>query len=367
MGAMRLPALDEMTSSANIDVPEAVKLIRRAIDGGVNYLDSAYLYHQQNSEGVVGKALADGYRERVSLATKLPMALVEKTADLDRILDEQLRRFDTDHIDFYLFHGIGAEDWERIVRLELLSAAEKARDAGKIGHICFSFHGEYAAFETIIKGYDNWAFAQVMYNYMDEDNQAGRRGVELAASRGIGIVVMEPLRGGKLARPIPAVQELLDAEGYVGGFADLALRWVWDQAEIGVALSGMTTFEQLEQNLVSADRAAVGGLTDFERQLIAQIREIYRVQNGVPCTACGYCMPCPQNLNIPFAFNLYNEVIAYQYDTESRRVYNLFPTRPAEGCIQCGVCETKCPQGIEISEWMPKIHEQFADPRPIPA
>jgi predicted aldo/keto reductase-like oxidoreductase len=361
MGAMRLPALDQATSSANIDIPAAVKLIRRAIDGGVNYLDSAYVYHQQNSEGVVGKALADGYRERVNIATKLPMGLVNETGDLNRLLDEQLQRLDTDHIDFYLFHGIGAENWETIERLELIPAAEKARDAGKIGHICFSFHDSYEAFEKIINGYDGWGLAQIMYNYMDIENQAGRKGVELAASKGIGLVVMEPLRGGKLAKPIPAVQALLDEEGYTGGFAELALRWVWDQSEIGVALSGMTTLEQLEQNLASADKGISGGLTDFEHQLIARIRELYNAQEGVPCTACGYCMPCPQGCNIPFAFNLYNDALIYQYDGESRRVYNLWPVKPAENCIECGICETKCPQKIEISELMPKINSLFAE------
>jgi predicted aldo/keto reductase-like oxidoreductase len=361
LGAMRLPALDEVTSSANIDIPNTVKLIRRAIDGGINYVDTAYVYHQQNSESAVGKALADGYRERVSIATKLPMGMVNATSDLDRLLDEQLRRLGTDHIDFYLFHGIGGQDWEKIERLELIPAAERARDAGKIGHICFSFHDEYEAFERIINGYDGWAFTQVMYNYMDIDNQAGRRGIELAASKGIGVVVMEPLRGGKLGKPIPAVQALLDQEGYTGSFSELALRWIWDQPEVGIALSGMTTFEQLEQNLLSADKGIAGGLSEFEHQLVERIREIYNAQAGIPCTACGYCMPCPQGLKIPFAFDLYNDALIYQFDGESRRVYNLFGAGPAEGCIQCGICESKCPQKIEISELMPQIHAKFVD------
>jgi predicted aldo/keto reductase-like oxidoreductase len=361
LGAMRLPALDEVTSSANIDMPATIKLIRSAIDGGINYLDTAYVYHQQKSESAVAKALADGYRDRVSLATKLPMAKVEQTSDLELILNEQLQRLNTDYIDFYLFHGIGGREWDKIERLELIPEAEKARAAGKIGHICFSFHDDYEAFERIINGYDGWGFAQIMYNYMDTENQAGRRGVELAASKGIGVVVMEPLRGGKLGNPIPAVQALLDREGYTGGFAELALRWVWDQSEIGIALSGMTTLEQLEQNLTSADKGIAGGLTSFEHQLIAGIREIYNEQAGVPCTACGYCMPCPQGLNIPFAFNLYNDALIYQYDGESRRVYNLFFSGSTEGCIQCGICETKCPQKIKISELMPEIDARFAD------
>ncbi|MDR1421297.1 MAG: aldo/keto reductase [Coriobacteriales bacterium] len=361
MGAMRLPTLDGMTSSANIDIPRAVALTRAAIDGGVNYVDTAYVYHQQKSEGVVARALASGYRDKVQIATKLPMALVAETADFDRILNEQLTRLQTDHVDFYLFHGIGAETWEKIQRLDLISTAEKARDLGKIGHICFSFHDSYEAFETIINGYDGWSMAQIMYNYMDEDNQAGRKGVELAVSKGIGVVIMEPLRGGKLSRPIPAVQALLDAEGYTAGFAELALRWVWDQAGIGTALSGMTTLEQLEQNLDSADKGVTGGLSDFEHQLIDRIREVYREQSGIPCTACGYCMPCPQGCNIPSAFNLYNEAVIYQYDVESQRVYNLFSNASAADCIQCGVCEEKCPQKIEISEWMPEIHKKFAN------
>jgi predicted aldo/keto reductase-like oxidoreductase len=356
---MRLPANDEVTSSANINEPAAIELIRHAIDGGVNYVDTAYVYHQQRSEEVTGRALLDGYRDKVFLATKLPMGKVEKAENYQELLDEQLRRLQTDHIDFYLFHGIDAALWEKIQRLDLLSCAEKARDAGKIGHICFSFHDHYAAFERIINGYDGWGMAQVMYNYMDENNQAGRKGIELAASKGIGVVVMEPLRGGKLATPIPEVRKLLDAESYTGSFTDLAFRWVWDNPQVSVALSGMTTLEQLDENLAFADNASVGNLSNSERELIGRIRDIHQAKSSIPCTACGYCLPCPQGVRIPFVLDLYNEKIIYGYDLESRRVYNLFNPRPAEDCIQCGVCESNCPQAIPISEWMSRIHEEL--------
>jgi ferredoxin len=259
------------------------------------------------------------------------------------------------------FHGISADLWEKIGRLELLACAEKARDAGKIANICFSFHDEYEVFERILNGYDGWDMTQLMYNYMDIDTQAGQRGVELAASKGVAVISMEPLRGGKLAKPIPAVQELLDAEGYTGSFAGLAFKWVWDSPLLSVALSGMTTLEQLDENLGFADKAAVGALSDFERDLIAKIREIYQSRSGVPCTACGYCLPCPQDVRIPFAFELYNEKVAYGYDLESRRVYNLFSPHPAENCVSCGVCDGKCPQTIPISEWMPKIHAELTE------
>jgi predicted aldo/keto reductase-like oxidoreductase len=363
IGAMRLPALDDVTSSANIDETAAIELIRHSIDGGVNYLDTAYNYHQGRSEVVVGKALQDGYRDKVLLATKLPMPKVNERADFDRLLNESLSRLNTDHLDFYLYHGIGARDWEKIQRLDLLSCAEAAKADGRIGQICFSFHDGYDAFEQIINGYDDWGFAQILYNYMDVDKQAGAAGVELAAARGVGIVVMEPLRGGKLARPIPAVQELLSAEGYAGNFVDLALRFVWDNPHVSVVLSGMTTLEQLDENLEFADRALPDNLTSIERELVVKIREVYDAQDGIPCTSCGYCMPCPQDLKIPMAINLYNEKLTYGYGEESRRVYNLWGKGPAEGCIQCLECEEKCPQEIAISQWMPKIDAEFAETR----
>jgi predicted aldo/keto reductase-like oxidoreductase len=361
IGCMRLPVNDDLISSTNINEPATVELIRRAIDGGINYIDTAFVYHGQRSEEVLGKALLDGYRDKAYVATKLQMAMVNETADFRKTLEEQLRRLQTDHIDFYLLHGIGADMWEKTKRLDILSHVEKARDEGKISHICFSFHDNYEAFERIINEYDNWSMAQVMYNYMDEDNQAGRKGIDLAASKGIGIVVMEPLRGGKLATPIPAVQELLDAEGYTGNFTELGFRWVWDNENVAVALSGMTTLEQLNENLVFAEGAVADNLGDFERQLIEKIRTVYKTQSGIPCTSCGYCLPCPQGVRIPYVFELYNEKLIYNYGLESRRVYNLFKPRAAEGCIACGVCEEKCPQKIPISEWMPKIHAELAE------
>lgn len=361
LGCMRLPALDNVTSSANINEPAAIELIHQAINGGINYLDTAYVYHQERSEEVVGKALAGGYRDKVQLATKLPLGMVKEQADFDRVLNTSLLRLGTDHIDFYLFHGIGASLWKKMCDLELLECAEKAKADGRIGNICFSFHGEYEAYEQIINGYDHWDMAQVMYNYMDIENQAGAKGVELAASKGIGVVAMEPLRGGKLAKPIPAVEAFLKEEGYSSSFVELALRFVWDTPQIGVAISGMTTLEQLNENLSFAERALAGGLSSEEHQLIKKIRGIYAAQEGIPCTDCGYCMPCEYGVKIPFAFELYNEKLIYGIEEESRRVYNLWSKGPAEGCIECGECEPKCPQDIPISEWMPKIDAELSE------
>jgi predicted aldo/keto reductase-like oxidoreductase len=359
-GCMRLPSTDGMSSSGNIDVSLAVRMIRQAIEGGVNYVDSAYVYHRGQSEVVLGKALADGWRDKVKVATKAPMILVKNAADYNRILDEQLVRLGIETIDFYLFHGLGKNSWQTVKDQELLVAAEAAQKAGKIKHICFSFHDDYEVYEEIINGYDKWSMAQIQYNFMDTNHQAGRKGLELAASKGIDVVVMEPLRGGKLARPLPEVAAIMAQHGYTGTLADLAFRWVWDQEAVSVAISGMSTVEQIEQNLVSADASGIGTLTQTEFDVLAEIKALYESREGVPCTACSYCMPCPEGVNIPGAFDMFNDALVYDFLGESIRIYNLFG-KPASKCIQCGVCLDKCPQKIDIPTWMAKIDAALAE------
>jgi len=353
---MRLPTAEGEAFSANILEAQAIKNIRHAIDSGVNYVDSAYRYHGGASEVVLGKALKDGYRQKVKLATKAPMPSIKTAADYDRILDEQLTKLDVDYIDNYLFHGLNAGVIPTLVGQDLFGRAEAAKKAGKIRHIGFSFHDKYEVFEKIIGLYDKWDFCMMQYNFMDIENQAGTKGVKLAASKGLGVVAMEPLRGGKLGAPIKEAADCMQRHGYEGTLADLALRWVWNQPEISLALSGMTTMEQVEQNLVSAQSALPGCISDKEQLLIDELREIYRRRSGVPCTGCSYCMPCPQNVNIVHNFMLYNEGAIYEYFDESRRLYPMFG-KTGVLCTKCGECEAKCPQGIPISEWMNKIHE----------
>ena len=357
-GCMRLPTAENDPNSSDINEKEALRIIHHAIDNGLNYLDSGYRYHSGQSEIVLGKALKGGYRDKVRIATKCPMQMVESADEYEALLDKQLQKLDVDHLDFYLFHGLNGEAFEKVLRLEILERAEKLRKAGKFNYLGFSFHDSYEAFEKIVNGYDGWDMCQIQYNIIDEDNQAGKRGVALAESKGMGVVCMEPLRGGKLGTPVPEAAALLKEYGYDSTMADLAFRWLWNQSGVTVALSGMSDMRQVEENLVSAERAQTKGLTDAEMELVGKITEAYRQRTGIPCTSCSYCMPCPQEIPIPRMLNFYSEGLIYNYFEESRRVYSLFGGA-ADKCVKCGECEKKCPQSIPISDWMTKINEAF--------
>lgn len=358
-GCMRLPTTDSAPVSPNVAEAEAIAMIRYAIDNGVNYVDSAYVYHAGKSEVVLGKALRDGYRNRVKIATKAPIWLITKAEQYDAYLDEQLHRLGTDMIDFYLFHGLDKGSWDQVIKQDLLGRAEAAQKAGKIGHIGFSFHDRHDVFAEILNGYGGWSMCLMQYNYMDTDNQAGTRGLKLAASRGLGVVAMEPLLGGKLANPPREIAKLLADSGYAGSAADLALRWLWDQPEVSAVLSGMSALDQVVANVRSADRSAGGSLTALERDLIGKMKHFYEERTAIACTNCGYCLPCPNGVEIPRNLKLYNDGVMYGSFAESKRVYNLFlqPEERAANCSQCRACEEKCPQKIPISEWLPKVRE----------
>ena len=357
-GCMRLPTAEDDPNSKNINEEEALRILHHAIDNGLNYLDSGYRYHSGMSEIVLGKALKGGYRDKVKIATKCPMPMVKTAADYDRLLDEQLKKLDVDHLDFYLFHGLGKATWDVIVQQDILSHAQAAQKAGKFSYIGFSFHDSYEVFEEIVTGYDKWDMCQVQYNFMDEEAQAGRRGIELAASRGMGVVVMEPLRGGKLGTAVKEVADLMQARGYEGTLAELAFRWVWNHPEVSVALSGMSNMSQVQENLASASaaNAVPKALSEEELQLIKEIKTIYENRPGIPCTSCSYCMPCPQGVPIPRTLAFYNEGLIYDYFNESKRLYSNFGGA-AYKCVHCKECEKKCPQSIPISDWMTKIND----------
>lgn len=365
-GCMRLPTSDGIPISANIIEEEAIEMIRHAIDEGINYLDTAYTYHEEKSEGVLGKALRDGYREKVRIATKSPVWLVEKTGDFDRFLDEQLARLQAGPIDYYLFHGLNAKRWRDVNRLGLLARAEAAIGDGRIRHIGFSFHDAYASFQEIVDGYDGWSMCQIQYNYMDTENQAGTRGLAYAASRGIAVVVMEPLLGGNLARPPREIQEIFDNHGKKRTPAEWALQWIWDQPEVAVVLSGMSNMRQLEENMNTA--AASRSLGEADLQLIARVRETFESKAAVPCTKCGYCLPCPQGVDIPAMFDLYNNGLIYDDLLASRFRYFRFYAEEdrASACTGCGECEERCPQDIPVSELMPGVHAVLGEGQPYP-
>ena len=360
-GCMRLPVLDG--DYTRIDVAAAVPLLRHAIEHGINYFDTAYGYHGGNSEAVLAQALRGGYRDRVRIATKLPSWLVQDASDFDRFLDEQRGRLDSDTIDFYLLHALDLARWDRLYRLGVLDWAARARADGRIGHLGFSFHDDYAAFQQIVDAFD-WTLCQIQYNYMDADSQAGTRGLRYAAARGLAVVVMGPLLGGSLVDPPPAIQALWDAAPVRRSPADWALQWVWNQPEVSVVLSGMSTLDQLRENLQSADAARPGRLTEDEMITIEQVREVYRQKQPIPCTACRYCMPCPNGVDIPGNLRIYNQVVMYDKPALGRNWWyqrQLSESSRASACVDCDQCEPKCPQHIPISDWMPRIHAVLAE------
>ena len=359
-GAMRLPTIGNDPS--HVDEPQAIEMIRYAIDHGVNYLDTAYPYHEKHSEIVVGKALLNGYREKVKLATKLPSWLVESPDDFDRFLDEQLEKLQTDHIDFYLLHALNSTRWPKLRDWEVLNWAESALTDGRIHYLGFSFHDDFAVFKDIVNATDRWTFCQIQYNFMDIEYQAGIKGLQYAADKGLAVVVMEPLRGGQLTTKIPkSVAEFWESANIRRTPADWALQWIWNHSEVSVTLSGMSTMQHVIENLDSADRSGAGLLTDEELILIDKVREEYRRLAPVPCTNCKYCMPCPNGVEITTILEYYNESITYDNPRASRSLYgSLSEDEQADNCVECFECEEKCPQGIPISEYLKKAHTWLA-------
>jgi uncharacterized protein len=358
LGCMRLPVVDR--DAGRIDEERASVLIRTAIARGVTYIDTGYPYHNGQSEPFVGRVLKGGLRDKVQLATKLPIWMVKVEADWERLLDEQLRRLDTGRIDFYLFHGLSGERWETVRRLRGLEAFERARADGRIRYVGFSFHGSPDAFTTIVDGYD-WDFCQIQYNYMDEGYQAGTAGLRHAAARRVGVFAMEPLRGGALAVHGPdPVTAIWDRAIERRSPAAWALRWVLDHAEVVTALSGMKSLEQLEENLETATRAAhAGSMSGEELALVGEVRDYFRARMKVQCTTCGYCLPCPSGVSIPDVLSSYNSSLMFDARATASMVYRLWVMAGGHGadqCARCGECEPKCPQGIPIQDMLEEAH-----------
>ena len=363
-GCMRLPVINGHMS--NIDQEKTDEMIHLAIEAGVNYFDTAYVYHEQQSENALGKALLGGYRKKVRIATKSPVWMIKKGEDFDRMLDEQLERLQTDHIDFYLLHALDRRAPEIIQRHKLIQRAEKAIADGRIRHLGFSFHDSLDIFKQIVDSYDAWTFCQIQYNYMDTHFQAGTEGLRYAASKGLAVVIMESLRGGKLALDLPAARPVWESAARKRTPADWAFQWLWNQPEVSVALSGMGTLEQVEQNIASANVSGAGSLSTPDLAMIDKVREVLNARSPIPCTSCEYCMPCPNGVNIPLNFENYNNAAMYDDLEDSRLNYNKFiaPADRAANCIQCEECLTKCPQHIPISTWMPVVEEVMGLNRP---
>jgi predicted aldo/keto reductase-like oxidoreductase len=360
-GCMRLPTHGKAT---DINEPEATRMLHYAIDQGVNYIDTAYLYHGGQSELVVGRLLKAGnYREQVHLATKLPCWKVETAKDFDRLLNEQLGKLQTDYIDFYLLHALNKDQWHKMRDLNVLTWSEKAITSGRIRYLGFSFHDDYIAFQEIVDATDQWTFCQIQYNYMDIENQAGTRGLKYAAGKELAVVIMEPLLGGRLVNPPMSVQSLWDAATVKRSPAGWALHWLWNQPEVSVVLSGMTEMVQVEDNLASAEISGIGTLTNADLARVDEARQLYLSLSPIPCTKCQYCMPCPNGVNIPRNFEIFNMGKMYGKPEAARGDYkNWFPKEEwASECIACLHCEPLCPQNIPISGWMPIVHSVLGE------
>jgi len=361
-GCMRLPLSGK--DSAAIDEGRAEALLQAAVERGVNYIDTAYPYHDKACEPFLGRVLKKGLREKVFLATKLPPWEVSTLEDCDRLLDEQLTRLRTGQIDFYLLHALKREWWEKLKRLGIREFLDRAVRDGRIGYAGFSFHDELTPFQEIIDAYD-WSLCQIQFNYMDEEMQAGRAGLEYAAGKGLGVVVMEPLRGGALAKEAPKdVQHIWDRSPIRRSPAEWALRWAWDTPEVSVVLSGMNSLDQLEENCRIAADARPHVLGEDEKALIQEAKSCYRHRIRIPCTACGYCMPCPSGVNIPRIFSIYNDRFIYGDRRWSHLMY-VFASNAderADTCLECGECEEACPQGISIIEELKTAHETLSQP-----
>ena len=355
-GCMRLPIIDG--DEGKINVKESIRLIRSAIDQGVNYIDTAYPYHKGMSEILVSKALKDGYREKVKLATKLPSWLVNTYEDFDRLLNEQLKKLETDHIDCYLLHSLGKFSWNKIKDLGVIKFVEAALKDGRIKHIGFSFHDELPLFKEIIDAYP-WDFCQIQYNFMDENYQAGTEGLEYAAAKGMAIIVMEPLRGGKLTKnPPDEVKAIWNLAEVKRTPAAWALKWIYNNPRITTVLSGMGKMEEVLENIEIAGTSLPNTLTQKEINLIDMVKEKYKTFTKIGCTSCGYCMPCPSGVAIPNNFNLYNEAFIYNNVEPSKFSYDRFMTDQsrASGCIDCGQCEGLCPQNLPIRVHLKEVH-----------
>jgi len=347
-GAMRLP-----TRMGRIDEERATKQIRGAIDQGVNYVDTAVPYHGGESERFLGRALQDGYREKVKLATKLPPFSVKTREDMDRILNIQLKKLQTDHIDYYLLHGLNDSQWKKLRDLGVLEYLDKAKADGRIRNAGFSFHGDRKTFREIIDAYD-WTFCQIQYNFLDEMNQAGTEGLQYAASKNIAVIVMEPLRGGMLAGKLPKeAEEIYSRAGIKRSAAEWALRWVWNHPEVTVVLSGMNDEKHIAENLAVCRTAFPGAMSEAELKTIADVAASYRRLVKVGCTGCSYCMPCPSGVNIPGCFSLYNDYHMAS-GLMARGFYGMMlmggmgTKADASLCIACGKCVKACPQHIAI-------------------
>ncbi|MBQ0079091.1 MAG: aldo/keto reductase [Eubacterium sp.] len=351
---------------ASIDIDKATSEIKAAYDAGVNYYDTAYIY--PGSEAAIGEIFSRlDIRDKIHIATKLPHYLVKKAGTIDKMFNEELKRLKTDYIDFYLMHMINdVKSWERMKGFGVDKWIEERKAEGSIRQIGFSYHGDAENFCELIDAYD-WDFAMIQYNYMDENTQAGRKGLEYAASKGIPIVIMEPLRGGKLVNNLPKeAKDLFDNHPAGLSPAQWAFKWLWNQPQVMCVLSGMNSMEMVEENVTTANDSVVGMFGEEENQFLRDVSTAINAKLKVGCTGCGYCMPCPKGVDIPACFHAYNMKYAEGFISGMRHymqstTFRKTPTI-ASNCIGCGACEKHCPQAIPIRDELKNVQKSLEGP-----
>jgi predicted aldo/keto reductase-like oxidoreductase len=366
-GCMRFPMLED----GAIHAEKAIEQVRHAIDNGVNYLDTAWPYHGGASETIVGSALQGGYRDRVKIATKLPTWLISSREDMDYYLDKQLEKLQTERIDYYLLHALNGRTWDKLATLGVAEFLDAAVADGRIVNTGFSFHGVLEDFKRIVDSYP-WVSCQIQYNYLDQEYQAGTEGLQYAAERNLGIVIMEPLRGGNLGlpEPPPAIGAIWDRAETERTPVEWALRWIWNHPEVTLVLSGMNEDAHIEENLRIADQAAADSLTPEECELVDQAAAAYKKLMKVDCTGCGYCLPCPEAVMIPAIFEVYNKMHLFGRKEEAKFIYAvrmcgvISGAKPgfASECVQCGECLEKCPQSIPIPDILEDVVVELEGP-----
>ena len=360
-GCMRFPR-----KGGAIDLEATQRELAYAIDHGITYFDTAYIY--PGNEKALGELVAKNHwRDRICIATKMPHYLIKSIDGLEKLFQEQLRRLQTDYVDNYLMHMLpDVHIWEKLIRMGILDWIREKKESGQIRKIGFSYHGNTENFIKLLDAYD-WEFCQVQYNYMDEFSQAGRAGVEHAASKGIPVIIMEPLRGGRLVNNLPpkAMQVFEKAEPKRSP-AEWGLRWLWDQSGVSVVLSGMNSIDMVQENIRIAEQVKAGELTEQDMELYAQVRAAINEKVKIPCTGCGYCQPCPFGVDIPGAFRSYNVSYTDNFFTAERE-YFMCTTLRAETtrvtqCKKCGKCEKHCPQGIHIRDELDNVKKRLENP-----
>jgi uncharacterized protein len=356
-GCMRFPT----TPEHHIDEDKALGMLRYAYMNGVNYYDTAWPYHNGESELLLGKFIEECDRSKLRIATKLPSWLIKAPGDMENYLDQQLEHLQTDHIDYYLIHSMNAGFLKNLTVNGVFTFLDEAKRRGKIRYTGFSFHDKFPVFKKVVDSYD-WDFCQIQLNFFDTIYQAGLKGMKYAASKGMGVIAMEPLRGGKLVNNVPTeAQEVWSKSAFDRTPVDRALRWVWNLPEITLLLSGMTTLEQLQENVMIADTCHPNELTSKELDLYKKVRRIYLNKIPVPCTGCGYCMPCPYKVHISSSFGVYMNAFMFGNKEQHTREFNWFineENRP-DKCVNCGACVSKCPQHINIPIELKKVTAYF--------